>query len=69
MQNNETNRDRRVRHIDANLDDQYRPIGIGAVAGALTAGKTAGQPKTTEQSAPGAANNNDRQHDHESLAA
>ncbi len=70
MPNNETNRDRQERRVDTDLDDQYRPIGIGAVAAALTAGrKTAEQSRTAEQPAPGAANTNDRQHDRESLAA
>ena len=69
MPNKEPNRDQE-RRIDADLDGQYRPIGIGAVAAALTAGrKTAELSKTAEQSAPGAANNNDRRHDRESLAA
>ncbi|HEX5778316.1 MAG TPA: hypothetical protein VFY21_05705 [Xanthobacteraceae bacterium] len=77
MPNNETNRDRQERRIDADLHDQYRPIGIGAVAGALSAGRTAddtarGAPAGNEQRherESSAANSNERQHERESLAA
>jgi hypothetical protein len=55
--------DRPERRSDADLDGQYRPIGIGAVAAAISAAGKRAEP------APGAANSNERTAEHESLAA
>jgi len=60
--NKEATGNRQERRSDADLPGQYRPIGIGAVAAALSAGKPA------NDSAPGAANSNERR-ERESLAA
>jgi hypothetical protein len=51
------------RPSSADLHGQYRPIGIGAVAAALSAGGKQGEPAST------AANSNERTVERESLAA
>lgn len=62
--NNATARSQEKRRAGTDLPGLYRPIGIAAVAGALSAGGTA-----ADESARHAANNDARQHDRESTAA
>lgn len=59
----ESIRNQAERNGGADLCGQYRPIGIGAVAAALSATGKRAEP------APGAANSNERNVERESLAA